>query len=174
MFGCSLRAATSVLKTWWVFRTGREFPCILKHRKFHCRLRNSSPKSLILIQMYPAHNLTQFFGEFTEILRFHILLDQPSGFLPSGCPGRNSVLICRIYQACYMCSQSPVFNRPNYIWWKLKIMNLLITQHYPVSCYEVRTSSCSTSQPPVTMYEPPHYAELPSLLLLCTNLLTTQ
>lgn len=22
-------------------------------------------------------------------------------------------------QACYMCSQSPVFNRPNYIWWRL-------------------------------------------------------
>jgi len=54
-------------------------------------------------------------------------------------------------------------------------MNLLITQHYPVSSYKVRTSPLrSTYQPPVTKYEPPHYAVLTSLLLQSTNLLTTQ
>ena len=74
-----------------------------------------------------------------------------------------------------MCSQSPVLNHPNYIWWRLKIMNLPTTQYFPASCYNVRTSSLrNISQLPVTIYEPPHYAVLPSLLLQCMNLLTTQ
>ena len=70
-------------------------------------------------------------------------------------------------------------------------MNLPTTQYFPASSYMVRTSSLRstsqppvtmhepphyavTSQPPVTMYEPPHYAVLPSLLLQCTNFLASQ
>ena len=48
----------------------------------------------------------------------------------------------------------------------LQSMNLLITQYFPASCYNARISSLrSTSQPPITMHEPSHYAVISSPLV---------
>jgi len=88
------------------------------------------------------------------ILSYHLRPGLPSGLFHPGSPIKSSYafLISRVLHSCP--SHSPWVHRPNYIWWSVDVMKLLIMQSSPASHHFIPLRYKCCSQNIIRMKKP--------------------
>jgi hypothetical protein len=111
----------------------QEFPNILLNQKvyYHIHKSHAWAKS---IQSTPPHPISL---RSILILSSHRRLRLPTGLFPPGFPIRTLCAFLFSPHACYMpCPSHPNWlDHSNYIWQRVQVMKLLITQFSPTSYY---------------------------------------
>jgi hypothetical protein len=130
------KLTTPLLKRLIVRPASQDVSCLLWNQEVHCHVHRCWPFVPILSQIKPIHTFQPYFSKTHFNIIFPFMPRSSEWHLQFRPSNRNLVCISHLPPAHYMPhpSDSSSFDHSN-MWWKVRIMELLIMQFSPFSCH---------------------------------------